>query len=154
MPAKTYVVTLTPEERYHLTDLVPAGKRSARTITRAWILLLAEAAGSGPGREDARIAAALGCGRRTVEHVRQRFVEHGPDAALYHRPQCRPSVLPKVDGGRRGPADCHRPLGPAGGAGRLVAAAAGRPPGGAGGGRVRIPGDGPAGAKKTGSIRG
>jgi hypothetical protein len=98
MPAKKYIVTLTPEERDHLTGLVSAGKRSARTVTRARVLLLADAAEGGPAWEDARIAGALGCGHRTVERVRQRFVEHGPDAALHHQPQCRPSAAPKLDG--------------------------------------------------------
>jgi transposase len=98
MPAKKYLVTLTPEERDHLTGLVSAGKRSARTITRARVLLLADQAAGGPGWEDARIAEALGCGHRTVERVRQRFVEDGPDAALHHQPQRRPSVAAKVDG--------------------------------------------------------
>jgi hypothetical protein len=40
MPAKKYVVTLTPVERDHLTGLVSAGERSARTMTRARVLLL------------------------------------------------------------------------------------------------------------------
>jgi hypothetical protein len=49
MPAKKYVVTLAAEERGRLTGLVSAGRRLARTITRARILLLADASGGGPG---------------------------------------------------------------------------------------------------------
>jgi transposase len=98
MPHKKYLVTLTPEERQHLRKLVSAGKRSARTLTRARILLQADQAAGGPAWEDARIAEALRCGLRTVERVRQRFVEQGLDAALTHKPQERPSREPRLDG--------------------------------------------------------
>ena len=98
MPHKKYLVTLTPEERQHLRQLVSAGKRSARTLTRARILLQADQAPGGPAWEDAEIAEALGCGRRTVERVRQRFVEQGLDAALGRKPQDRPSRPRALDG--------------------------------------------------------
>ncbi len=98
MPHKKYLVTLTPEERQHLRQLVSAGKRSARTLTRARILLQADQAEGGPAWEDARIVEALGCGLRTVERVRQRFVEEGLDAALTHKPQERPSRERRLDG--------------------------------------------------------
>ena len=91
MPAKRYLVGLTPGERRDLAKLVSAGKRSARTIPRARILPKADPAEGGPGWGDGRIAEALGCGRRTVERVRQRLVEAGLDAALAHKPQARPS---------------------------------------------------------------
>jgi hypothetical protein len=81
MPQKKYLVTLPPEERQQLAKLLSAGKRSARTLTRARTLLLADQAGGGPAWEGAATADALGCGHRTVERVRQRFVEQGLDAA-------------------------------------------------------------------------
>jgi len=98
MPQKRYLVTLTPEERRDLAKLVSVGKRSARTLTRARVLLKADQAAGGPAWDDARIAEALGCGHRTVERVRQRFVERGLDAALTHKPQETPSREPKFDG--------------------------------------------------------
>jgi transposase len=98
MPAKRYLVTLTADEREQLETLVRTGKRSARTITRARILLKADQADGGPAWEDARIAEALGCGHRTVERVRERFVTAGLDAALHHKPQERPSRPPVLDG--------------------------------------------------------
>src|SRR5215213_6422469 len=98
MPAKRYRVELSPEERHDLTRLVSAGKRSARTLTRARVLLKADQAPGGPAWDDGRIAEALGCGRRTVERVRQRLVEAGLDAALTHKPQARPSRQPVLDG--------------------------------------------------------
>jgi hypothetical protein len=98
MAAKKYVVTLEPEERERLDRLVRSGKRSARTVTRARILLLADSADGGPAWDDARIAQALRCGLRTVERVRQRLVERGLAAALEHKPQERPSRQAVLDG--------------------------------------------------------
>src|SRR5262249_54823424 len=96
--AKKYLVTLTTEEREWLTGLVSGGKRSALAITRARILLKADSADDGPAWEDARIAEALDCGLRTVERVRQRFVERGLESALGRKPQDRPSRQRKFDG--------------------------------------------------------
>jgi transposase len=98
MPHKKYLVTLTAEERDWLTGLISAGKRSALTITRARILLKADQADGGPAWEDQDIAQALDCSARTVERVRQRFVERGPEQALGRKPQDRPSRERKFDG--------------------------------------------------------
>jgi transposase len=98
MPAKRYVVTLTADERRQLEALTRAGKRSARTVTRARVLLLADQGDGGPGWEDRRVAEALGCGHRTVERVRERFVTDGLDAAITHKPQDKPSRTPVLDG--------------------------------------------------------
>jgi transposase len=98
MPQKKYLVTLTAEERHHLTALVSAGKRSALTLTRARILLKANQADGGPAWDDARMAEALDCGLRTVERIRQRFVEQGLEPALGRKPQDQPSRPRKLDG--------------------------------------------------------
>ena len=95
---KKYLVTLTPDERTWLTDLISAGKRSALAITRARILLKADQAEGGPGWPDDHIAQALDCGLRTVERVRQRFAERGPEEALGRKPQGRPRRARKPDG--------------------------------------------------------
>jgi transposase len=98
MPQKRYLVTLTPEEREQLSGLLSAGKRSALTLARARILLKADQADGGPAWPDDRIAEALDCGVRTVERLRQRFVERGLEAALGRKPQDRPSRERKLDG--------------------------------------------------------
>jgi transposase len=98
MPHKRYLVTLTPEERQQLTRMLSAGKASALVLTRARILLKADQADGGPAWQDAQIAEALDVGHRTVERLRQRFVERGLDAALQRKPQDRPSRLRKLDG--------------------------------------------------------
>jgi len=98
MPTKRYIVTLTPDEREHLEALTRAGKRSARTITRARILLLADQGEGGPGWEDRRVAEAVGCGQRTVERIRERFVAEGLDAALTAKARAHPPREPVLDG--------------------------------------------------------
>lgn len=86
--SKKYVVTLTQEEREQLRALVSSGKSAARKLNHARILLLADTS-EGPGHTDQEIVAALGLGVRTVERVRQRFVEEGFEAALNPKPQPR-----------------------------------------------------------------
>lgn len=72
MPRKKYHVDLTDDERAELEQLLKSGKHNSRKLTRARILLLADA-----GKTDAGIAAALLTARPTVERTRQRFVEEG-----------------------------------------------------------------------------
>ena len=80
--AKRYVVTLEVAEREELTKLVSVGKAAARKLTHARVLLMADAASGGPGRKDQDIAQSLCVSVKTVERVRQRFVEQGLEAAL------------------------------------------------------------------------
>jgi Homeodomain-like domain len=89
MPTKRYLVTLTAEERSELDRLTRSGRRSARTIKRARVLLMADQGKHGPAWEDRRVAEAAGCGQRTVERLRERFVVDGVEAALSHKPQAR-----------------------------------------------------------------
>ena len=97
MRPKHYVVELTPDKRQDLTELVSAGHGSARTLTRARILLKADQAPGGPAWGDGRIADALGCSRRTVERVRQPLVEAGLAAAITHKKTIRPGRQPVMD---------------------------------------------------------
>lgn len=109
---KRYRVTLTESERQDLQTLVSTGKAAARKLVRARILLLADQAESGPAKADPQIVAALGCGRATVERVRQQFVEEGLDETLTPRPTTR-TYERRLDG----QAEAH-----------LVAMACGTPP--------------------------
>jgi hypothetical protein len=95
---KRYKVTLEPEERHHLQDLIAAGKAAARKLAHARILLKADAAEDGPAWPDGRIAEALELSTATVERVRQRFVELGLDAALDRKQRERPPREIKLDG--------------------------------------------------------
>lgn len=57
---KLYIVTLTDQEREGLPKLIGSGKGSARELTRARILLKADAAPGGPGWTDGRIGEVGG----------------------------------------------------------------------------------------------
>jgi len=89
--AKRSMVTLTEDEWAHLMALTTKGQVAARQLTRAHILLQADAGGT-----DAATAAALHVGMATVERVRKRFVAEGLEAALGERP--RPGGQRKLDG--------------------------------------------------------
>lgn len=93
---RRYKVTLTDEERDLLHAMLSSGKAAARKLNHARLLLLADETSDGLRRTDQEIAATLGLGVRTVERVRQRFVEEGLDLALVPRP--RPRGAYKVDG--------------------------------------------------------
>jgi len=110
---KKYIVTLTDDERQSLSSLASSGKAAAKKITHARVLLKADSADGGPNWPDADIASALDIGVRTVERVRERFVEQGLKAALVRKPQTRLSRLPVLDGDAEA---------------RLIALACSRPP--------------------------
>jgi transposase len=95
--ATRYRVTLTPEEREALGRMISRGKADARKLAHARVLLQADEAEGGPARADEAIASALDVSVRTVERVRQRFVEQGLDAALWPKPSKR-IYARKLDG--------------------------------------------------------
>jgi transposase len=85
-----YRVTLTPDEREHLENLVRGGKGAVRRIKRAQILLAADAKST-----DEAIAVNVGAGTSTVYRTKQRFVEEGLEQALSESP--RPGAPRKLD---------------------------------------------------------
>lgn len=90
MAKKMYVVDLMEEERTDLLGLIKSGKRSARKLNRARILLLAD-----EDRPDREIAEALHTSPSTVQRTRRRFVEGNLDRALNEDP--RPGAQKKLD---------------------------------------------------------
>ncbi len=76
--AYPYRIVLSAEERAALRSLVGAGVASARTLTRARILLKADHSDAGPGWSDAAIAGALDVTPSTVLRVRRQFVVRRP----------------------------------------------------------------------------
>ena len=95
--AKRYRVTLTAEEPEALGGMISRGKADARKLAHARVLLQADACEGGPEWTDTRIAEAVRVSVRTIERVRQRFVEEGLEAALLPKPSRR--VYPrKLDG--------------------------------------------------------
>jgi hypothetical protein len=86
---KKYIITLTTDERQHLEQLVSRGKAAARTLSRAWILLKADATPPGPAWTDELIHQTFSVGLVTIYRVRQAFVENGLDFALARKRPCR-----------------------------------------------------------------
>ena len=78
--AKRYIITLSAEERGLLQMMISSGTDRARKLTRARVLLKADA-----GWHDGEICKALDVGVTTVERIRKRFVLQGLDAALNQR---------------------------------------------------------------------
>lgn len=95
---KRYKVTLTAEERKSLQELIAGGKAASKKLLHARILLKADAAPNAPAWTDARIAEAFEVSTRTIERLRERFVEQGLEAALGRKKQDRPSREPVLDG--------------------------------------------------------
>jgi putative transposase len=68
MPTQRRAIKLTRTERGELETFVAHGKRSARAITRARILLLSD-----EGRKEHDLTELLGVSRGTVYNVRKRY---------------------------------------------------------------------------------
>jgi transposase len=90
-----YHVHLSQEDRQELEALIHSGESSARTQTRARILLLTDA-GQKKKKGTKEIASALLCSMPTVTNIRKKFVEGGLENALYDKP--RPGAIPKITG--------------------------------------------------------
>lgn len=86
-----YRVELSQTERDQLTALLSGGKRAARQLKRAQILLAADA-----GAPDDEIARSVGVGGSTVYRTKRRFVLSNLEAALSEEP--RPGASRKLSG--------------------------------------------------------
>lgn len=86
-----HIVSLKEQEQEELKQYLRKGKSSARSLTRARILLLAD-----EGRDDEMIAEALNVSKSTVSRIRTRYCEGGLDFALHEK--ARSGAPPKIDG--------------------------------------------------------
>jgi hypothetical protein len=93
---KLYIVRLTKQERVELQGVVKNLKGTGQKVRRAQILLKADA--DGPNWTDQRIAEAYSCRTRTVERLRQRFVEQGFGEALNRVERRQPPVAKLLTG--------------------------------------------------------
>jgi transposase len=91
--APRYKITLTRQEREQLEDQTRNRKTTAVKFVHARALLLCDAGPHGDPWKVADVAQALGITPRTVEHLKQRFVEEGIETALERRARTTP---PKV----------------------------------------------------------
>ena len=90
-----YHVHLSKEDRQELESLVHSGESSARTQTRARILLLTDE-NQKKKKSTKEIASALLCCLPTITNIRKKFSEGGIVNALYDKP--RPGAVPKITG--------------------------------------------------------
>lgn len=88
---RVHEVSLKEGERDELESFIRKGKASARSLTRARILLLAD-----EGRSDKEIVDVLKVCRGTVRNTRDRYWKGGLDCALNEQP--RSGAPPKMDG--------------------------------------------------------
>src|SRR5262245_44601609 len=93
---KVYIVRLTKPERVELQSVVKKIQGTGQKVRRAQIVL--KAAADGPHWIDERIAEAYACRTRTVERLRQRFVEHGCEEALTRVERHQPPVAKLLTG--------------------------------------------------------
>jgi transposase len=89
--APRYRITLTQEERKQLRAFTRSGKTNAPKYVHARALLLCD---TGPHTDKiwsmADVAAALGISTRTIEHLKQRFVEEGLESAIARKAKIKP----------------------------------------------------------------
>jgi len=86
-------ITLTPEERTELLQLVKAGRHSARVLGRARILLLLDRS-QGKRRTLKDIAETMHVSIGTVSNVKRRYLAGGLERGLHDLP--RPGAKPKI----------------------------------------------------------
>ena len=82
MSAPRYPVTLTAEQRDHLTHLIRTGTSPSYQQIVARVLLKADRSQDEPPPTDGQIAEALEISRRTVIRIKERFVTQGLEAVL------------------------------------------------------------------------
>lgn len=75
-------IKLAEKEVEYLSAFVKKGRKSARELTRAHILLLVNG-----GRTETEIKDTLGISRATVSNIKKRYREEGLESALKEKPR-------------------------------------------------------------------
>jgi len=91
-------VRLSAEEREQLEIITRNGTSSAKRITHARLLLMADQDHPEGRYKDAQIAKALGVHVNTVARTRRKFCRQGQKAALDRKVRAAPPVPAKIDG--------------------------------------------------------
>ena len=95
----TYKVTLTKEERNELKAIASKGSHTARKVLFARALLLLDVGEFAEERWNVEdVSTAVGFSVRTLDRMKQRFVEDGLDAALERKERETPPRAVKFDG--------------------------------------------------------
>ena len=96
MSEKKYIVRLTDSERKICGEVIGRLKGTGQKVRRVQILLKADA--DGPAWTDAQIAEAFSCRTKTVENIRQRFVNFGFDQTLERKKSPHAGAEKLLDG--------------------------------------------------------
>ena len=96
--APRYRITLTKEEREGLEVISKTGRRAAKTILHARALLLPDTGPFGEFWTVKMTAEAVGLSTRSLEHLKQRFVEEGMERALKRKVRVKPPREKIFDG--------------------------------------------------------
>lgn len=92
MSRKTiFVINLTDEDRAYLNRLIRRGKMSARSLTRARILLMAD-----EGYSNKEIVEILKTTKPTIVQIKKRYCQEGLDSAINEKPRSGAPI--KIDG--------------------------------------------------------
>ena len=98
MPNKKYIVSFSSSERAALQSLIRKGRCQAIKLRNAHLLLNVDQGPEGPARSDQEVASSLSVSIRTLERLRQRFVENGLEASLNRKSRTPDPSRIKVDG--------------------------------------------------------
>ncbi len=93
---KKYIVRLSQSERKELKRVIAQLIGTSQKVRRAHILLKADQ--DGPSWTDKRIAEAFDCRTKTVENLRQRFVQSGFEETLHGKKRENASQSKLLDG--------------------------------------------------------
>ena len=94
----TYKVTLTKEERNELKAIASKGSHTARKVLFARALLLLDVGEFAEERWNVSdVSTAVGFSVRTLDRMKQRFVEDGLDAALERKERETPLLFVRFD---------------------------------------------------------
>ena len=92
-----YKVTLTKEEHEQLIKVMSKGKHSSQQYRNACILINSDESPYGQKLSNEQIAQVLQINTKTVERVKQRFVEEGFDECMDRKPYPKKGPI-KTDG--------------------------------------------------------
>lgn len=86
--AKKYIVSLTEEEQQYLQQIIEKRNEQSAVVKRAYALQASDINGEKKW-SDTQISQAYGLRVRSIEKIRQRFVEDGFETVLQGKPQVR-----------------------------------------------------------------
>ena len=92
-----YKVTLIKEEREQLQSVMGKGKHTSQQFRNACILINSDESPNGKKLSNEQIAQVLNINSKTVERIKQRFVEEGFDQCMGRKPYPKKGPL-KTDG--------------------------------------------------------